>query len=271
MVNSYYHYTSKNALIGILRKNSSVGQEICLWATRYDCFEDTEEYSGGLNLLHDYLVNYEAKHSIPNQKRLSHYFKAESILGNINIQSPYIVSLSKRPDNDYMWESYADNNNGVVLVFDADELKRISLDKSMLCFFKDCRYLKYTTQQEWMNLLELEISHAQENVMQSMILHHVSPNVIARFDSRPLIAMLLLAKFAAVVKRGKYEKEEESRIIVTTAQQEFKDRIESYIHDNSIDNPFNPFWFEEILFCTQLEKTRVGKKGIKIDFSKEEP
>lgn len=104
-----------------------------------------------------------------------------------------------------MWDNYADNNNGVVLVFDANELKKISLDQSMLCFFKDCRYLKYTTQQEWMNLLVSEISIAQENVMQSLIFHHVSPKVIARFDSRPLIAMLLLAKFAAVVKRGKFD------------------------------------------------------------------
>lgn len=266
MTNTYYHYTSKNAISGILRKNSPNGQEICLWVTRYDCFEDTEEYSGGIKLLHDYLVNYEAKHSIPNQNRLSYYFKEESIAGNINIPSPYIASLSKRPDNDYMWKKYADNNNGVVLALDANELKKISLDQSMLWFLKDCKYLKYTTQQEWMKLLESEISVVEANVKQSLFLHHVSPNVIARFDSRPLKAMLLLANFAAVVKRSDYVNEEETRIIVTAAQQEFKERIENYIRNNSIKNPFNPYWFDEILYCTQRENTRLGKNGQQIRY-----
>ena len=38
-----YHYTSIQALEGILRESPSE-KGLCFWASRYDCFGDKEEY-----------------------------------------------------------------------------------------------------------------------------------------------------------------------------------------------------------------------------------
>ena len=41
-----YHYTSIQALEGILRESPSE-KGLCFWASRYDCFGDKEEYKIG--------------------------------------------------------------------------------------------------------------------------------------------------------------------------------------------------------------------------------
>ena len=54
----FYHYTSLEALKGILKEKPLENQELCFWATRYDCFEDTDEYLFGVDTLKRLLPTY---------------------------------------------------------------------------------------------------------------------------------------------------------------------------------------------------------------------
>lgn len=44
-----YHYTSLDAFKSII-KDANSQNELCFWATRYDCFADKEEYKLGVEM-----------------------------------------------------------------------------------------------------------------------------------------------------------------------------------------------------------------------------
>ena len=112
---SYYHYTSLEALNGILQNDKASKKRLCFWATRYDCFEDKEEYLLGIDCLGKCLSDLEEHYNLQEDRRIAANFKRELIAGKKNLPFPYVVSITSRNDNLYMWENYANHNNGVVL------------------------------------------------------------------------------------------------------------------------------------------------------------
>lgn len=115
---SYYHYTSLEALNGILQNDKASKKRLCFWATRYDCFEDKEEYLLGIDCLGKCLSDLEEHYNLQKERRIAANFKRELIAGKKNLPFPYVVSITSRNDNLYMWENYANHNNGVVLEID---------------------------------------------------------------------------------------------------------------------------------------------------------
>ena len=55
-----YHYTSLQAFEGILREAPS-DRGLCFWASRYDCFEDHEEYKIGVEEIRNLLPKFEER------------------------------------------------------------------------------------------------------------------------------------------------------------------------------------------------------------------
>ena len=53
-----YHYTSFDALKNILRYAKSQ-EQMCFWATRYDCFADTDEFKLGVETIRRLLPEME--------------------------------------------------------------------------------------------------------------------------------------------------------------------------------------------------------------------
>lgn len=107
-----YHYTSKQALEGILRESPSE-KGLCFWASRYDCFGDKEEYKIGIETIKTLLPKVENR-LLPN-RQVASSFIWDDIKGNKTLPMPYVISLTKRNNNEYMWENYADKGHGVVL------------------------------------------------------------------------------------------------------------------------------------------------------------
>ena len=63
-----YHYTSFDALKNILRYAKSQ-EQMCFWATRYDCFADTDEFKLGVETIRRLLPEME-KELQPDRQRL---------------------------------------------------------------------------------------------------------------------------------------------------------------------------------------------------------
>ena len=78
---SYYHYTSLEALNGILQNNKASKKRLCFWATRYDCFEDKEEYLFGIDCLGKCLSDLEGHYNLQKDRRIAANFKRDLIAG----------------------------------------------------------------------------------------------------------------------------------------------------------------------------------------------
>lgn len=136
----YYHYTSLEAFDVILQ-NESGEKKLCFWATRYDCFEDKGEYLFGIDCLEKGVLEFEEQNHLQENRRIAGMFKREFIKGNINLPFPYIISVTSRNDNKYMWENYANHNNGVVLAIELpqtnDEFKDSLLYRLQKCIYRE--------------------------------------------------------------------------------------------------------------------------------------
>ena len=71
---AFYHYTGLTALNGILNGDSDDIPNVRLWATRYDCFEDQDEYRLGINYAKKYLSILEEKRGMQKDRCIAEMF-----------------------------------------------------------------------------------------------------------------------------------------------------------------------------------------------------
>ena len=217
---SYYHYTSLKALNGILQNDKAGKKRLCFWATRYDCFEDKDEYLLGIDCLGKCLSDLEEHYNLQKDKRIAAYFKRELIAGKKNLPFPYVISITSRRDNLYMWENYADHNNGVVLEIDIPQ-KNHEFRELILYDLEKCIYVESATDKtlqkfvdsSYVNTAWMFLSRGKEN---ATALLKSYPQIFVQF-----IGVYMLAFFAPRIKRKKFCKEEETRIILSIPPQEF--------------------------------------------------
>ena len=74
-----YHYTSIQALEGILRESPSE-KGLCFWASRYDCFGDKEEYKIGIETIKALLPKVENR--LQSDRQVASSFDWDSIKEN---------------------------------------------------------------------------------------------------------------------------------------------------------------------------------------------
>ena len=110
-----YHYTPLKAFSSILQENPTKGKEICFWATRIDCFEDKAEYIHGIEKLRPVLEQFESEVGLQEDRRISQLFNPKDVASALGLPVPYVISISERKNNEYMWEKYADKSQGVVM------------------------------------------------------------------------------------------------------------------------------------------------------------
>ncbi len=84
-----WHYTTLNALIGILRKDS-----LCFWGGRYDSMNDPTDFI------------YAQERIDPFLKKFLKDQQMEDEIDNSKDYFPYIVSFSKKRDDFNMWRLY---------------------------------------------------------------------------------------------------------------------------------------------------------------------
>lgn len=205
-----YHYTSIQAFEGILRESPSE-KGLCFWASRYDCFGDKEEYKVGIEAIKNLLPKLEER--LQPDRRVAQSFDWESIKVNKMLPMPYVISLTKRNKNDYMWKEYADHGHGVVLAL--DEKQNISFEGiSHMIMLKPCLYKGLISKEQLFKEIEAEYFYGALGLLSgpkkefALELLQDYPQAFVN-----LIAMYLLGYVAPRFKEERYNPEEEIRII----------------------------------------------------------
>lgn len=232
----YYHYTPLKAFSSILQENPTKGKEICFWATRYDCFRDKTEYKHGIAKIFPVLDEFEVQSGIQVDRRIAKFFNPTEVERALGLPVPYVISISARKDNEYMWENYADKNQGVVMELELNNTQ--GFYEAALYSIESCIYDSDITKEELYQLVKYKYFEMAEIMLGSnkelaITLLRDNPSAFVRF-----IAMYILAFVAPRFKMDKYLEEEETRIIISSPKKEY---------NRLLDNVQSPAMFENIV------------------------
>lgn len=216
---TYYHYTTLNAFSGILQDNPIKNKEICFWATRIDCFVDKTEYIHGIDKLRPVIEKFELQTGLQEDSRISQFFNPKDVESALGLPVPYVISISARKDNEYMWRNYADNWQGVVLEVEFEN--QIGFYEAALYSIESCLYDSNISSEELAELVKakyLEMAGIMlgGNKELAIALLRDNPKVFVMF-----IAMYLLAFVAPRFKKDEFVREEETRIIIASPKKEY--------------------------------------------------
>lgn len=225
---TYYHYTSLDALRGIIRSSENNGKGLCFWATRYDCFVDKEEYLLVVDFTRKYLSIMEDEYDLKQDRRIAAFFRRETIENNINLPNPYVISVTARNDNAYMWENYADHENGAVLEIDFPQTRGI-YDTAIIYKLEKCIYEDTIGDAELIRIVYEAYTDGGFALLQGnkelfLGLLQKYPQLFVRF-----IAMYVLYFFAPRIKRNFFKQEEEFRMILSAPVPAYTE----FIHANA--------------------------------------
>lgn len=217
-----YHYTSIPAMESILKDAVTRGT-MCFWATRYDCFADDKEYRLGVETIRRLLPMVEQ--GLPEDRQVAQDFDWKLIEGNVNLPYPYIVSLSARPDNEYMWSKYA-KKDGVVL--EVDDSVFVPNQELTMMMSKPCLYAGLLSDQE----LTKRIMDEYTTGGLALLKGPMGKDAFEVLEKRPqtfvrLIAMYLLTFVATRIKDKEYHKEEETRVIIQSQRPEIAEFVKA--------------------------------------------
>lgn len=227
-----YHYTSLQAMQGILKDAATKGT-MCFWATRYDCFADKKEYKLGVETIKELLPEIE-KVVLPD-RQIATLLDWKNIDGNPNLLNPYVISLSARYDNEYMWSEYASaDSEGVVLGID-DSVLVPNLDLNIV-LTNPCIYLGHISKDELKIQVSKVCSFAEQIFLHPTEKNKILSDMILSVPQGLAImkTMLLMAFEATVIKENDYDKEEETRVIILSQLPLIADFVKanrSVIHD----------------------------------------
>lgn len=231
----YYHYTPLTAFSSILQENPTKGKEICFWATRYDCFRDKTEYKHGITKIFPVLDEFEVQSGIQDDRRIAKFFNPTEVERALGLPVPYVISISARKDNEYMWENYADKKQGVVMELELKNTK--GFYEAALYSIESCIYDSDITKESLAQLVKdkyFEMAGIMlSNKELAITLLRDNPSAFVRF-----IAMYLLAFVAPRLKMDEYLEEEETRIIISSPTKEY---------NRLLDNVQSPAMFENLV------------------------
>lgn len=283
MDNILYHYTNFDVLESILRYDTVKNKEICFWASRYDCFRDGEEFKHGLKWVQSVLPEFENSIGRSKNEQITDLFEPSTVLSNPSLPKPFIVSMTGRADDEYMWQNYTKGKDvGMVLELNVNEevLNIATFDnKQLLLHLAPCIYDLPSYKD--INLLGFKLSYLEYaiNCMNSPV----------REFFRMLHALILLMYYCPLIKKPDFIKEKETRLYLnvpdiewcniftskseelgltkehiinefkkvsgkTTEGIDVKD-IEQYISDIR-QNPLNNKWYKELFL------PKVTLKGV---------
>lgn len=219
-----YHYTTIPAFKSILREVATRSQ-MCFWATRYDCFADTEEFKLGVETIRRLLP--EVEKDMPADRQIAPMFDWNKIKDNLNLPYPYIVSFTSRSDNDYMWRKYA-KEDGVVM--EIDDTESVGVTDTPLLRLASCIYADGNSDDKLIEILRQEYNE----VGYKMLGGHQKKLAFALLKGYPqlfvkLIATGILFVTAPRIKDAKdYWMEEETRAIIPIPSPIYNTLIEGY-------------------------------------------
>ena len=270
------------AFSSILQENPTKGKEICFWATRIDCFEDKAEYIHGIDKLRPVLEQFESEVELQEDRRISQFFNPKDVASALGLPVPYVISISERKNNEYMWEKYADKSQGVVMELEFPNPRGIY--EAALFSIESCLYDCKISSDELEKLvkakyMEMAIIMFGGNKEFAIALLRDNPVAFVRF-----IAMYLLAFVAPRFKKDEFIEEEETRIIISSPKKEYNSLLDNVQCPAVLENivpevkkfvdcekqrPDNGNFFHEIFMPISVVK-RVYVKGDKQKYEVED-
>lgn len=162
---------------------------------------------------------------LPEDRQVAKDFDWKLIEGNVNLPYPYIVSLSARPDNEYMWSKYA-KKDGVVL--EVDDSVFVPNQELTMMMLKPCLYAGLLSYEE----LTKQIMDEYTNGGLALLKGPMGKDAFELLEKQPqvfvrLIAMYLLTFVATRVKDKEYYKEEETRVIIQSQRSEIAQLVKA--------------------------------------------
>lgn len=229
----YYHYTPLRAFSSILQDNPTKDNEICFWATRYDCFSDKSEYKHGIAKLYPVLNAFEVQAGLQDDRRIARFFNPTEVEKAQGLPVPYVISISARKDNEFMWENYADKGQGVVMELEFNNLR--GFYGTAPYSIESCIYDSEISNEELSKLvkdqcLEMAIAMLVGNKELAIALLKDNPEAFVRF-----IAIYLLAFVAPRFKKDEYIDEEETRIIISSPIKEYNKLLDKMRYPVELD------------------------------------
>ena len=216
-MNLLYHYTSALGLLGMLNNYTSDTPNTTMWATNALYMNDPSEFRLGQYVFHTILPDIEEELKIPETDKLSIAAKTmiqEGILNKLEIGGSarvetinqgiaYVLSLSQERDILPMWRMYAQNGNGLAIVFDKDMLADLYKDN-----LKECLYVTKGDYNKFKEIVKGEYLQYKKN------------NYFLKL-SNPYIQLIFIThlyhRFCAYLKADAYAYEKEVRLKATTA------------------------------------------------------
>lgn len=229
----YYHYTPLKAFSSILQDNPTKDNEICFWATRYDCFSDKSEYKHGIAKLYPALNAFEVQSGLQDDRRIARFFNPTEVEEALGLPVPYVISISARKDNEFMWENYADKGQGVVMVLGFNNLR--GFYGTAPYSIESCIYDSEITDEELGQLVkdkyfEMAMMMLGGNKELAIALLKDNPGAFVKF-----IAIYLLAFVAPRFKKDEYIDEEETRIIISSPIKEYNKLLDKMRYPVDLD------------------------------------
>lgn len=174
-VNTFYHYTTMEALEGILCEHPEKGKEVCLWATHNRYFNDPEELKTGAWMQTKILSGLR-----PEATREENETKVINRLKDL-----YIISLSQVGDSLPMWNAYADKGNGVALGF--KRLKSRNLEDVVVkCCYEPKELSQYIEEPHKILALLFSI-YAPRIIKNDSYDYEKEVRLIGRFEEQPVL------------------------------------------------------------------------------------
>lgn len=202
-----FHYTTGAGLLGMLKNYTQDNPNLTMWATHYMFMNDTKEYIYGESVCLDIIDSIETEMGVESQNRIktlvssNEYKKAKrSVMlttHNLDVNSPYIISLSMTNDSLHMWNMYAANGNGLTLNFSLDRLINVIIPYTCVYYNGNpstCNDLIQRIIDEYQKL-------SKEN------------SSFNKFQRAHIIYSIISAYFGPKIKDKAYELEHEVRLI----------------------------------------------------------
>lgn len=178
---------------------------LTMWATNASFLNDNSEYTFGQNVCWDAFGLYEAMNNISDEKCIINGYGYRGITKKDKLNDiPCIVSFSATKNNAFMWDMYSMNGNGVAIIFDGDQLKKIDDRVS----FSPCIYC--TNEHDLVKYDEMmaDMYEHYAHKMSFTSSEKINPSI-----ERIGRSWALLISMAPCIKHSSYKYESEFRLI----------------------------------------------------------
>lgn len=190
-----YHYTTQEGLLGIVQSKK-------IWATHHQCLNDTQEFLHVKDLVRKEL---DERCKTANSDSVSLLKAMRSMLdgpGNEDVNL-YVASFSEDGgDSLSQWRAYSGQASGFALGFRGDQLDLPKEFTIMRCIYKPDRQYE---------VVKAIVAEALERALAQM--PAVGPSNAKTAAETLLRSLLLLHRFALMLKHEKFKEEREWRIV----------------------------------------------------------